>query len=182
MASMRTSANRYAKALFDVALAEKADLAKINQDLTAIAELVETNKDLALAASRAGVPDAARKALIEQVADRLGVAPQVKKLLVMLVEKRALVMAKDLAESYQERLLAHQNIVRAQVTSASPLSPEKTKALEESLSKVTGKKIELSVSVDPELLGGVVARIGSTVYDGSVKTQLQRMRQEISSQ
>jgi F-type H+-transporting ATPase subunit delta len=119
MASMRTSANRYAKALFDVALEEKADLAKINQDL---------------------------------------------------------------AESFQERLRAHQNIVRADVTSAAPLSPEKMKALEESLSTVTGKKVELSVSVDPELLGGVVARIGSTVYDGSVKTHLQRMHQELSSQ
>ena len=182
MASMRTSANRYAKALFDVAVAEKADLAKIDQDLTAVAELVESNKDLARTASSAGVPDAARRALIETVADRLAVAPQVKKLLVMLVEKRALVMAKDLAESYQERLLAHQNIVRAQVTSAAPLTPEKQQALADSLSKATGKKIELSVSVDPELLGGVVARIGSTVYDGSVKTQLQRMRQELSSQ
>ena len=182
MASMRTSANRYAKALFDVALEEKADLAKINQDLAAVAEIVEGNKDLALAANRVGVPDAARKALIEQVADRLGVAPQVKKLLVMITAKRQLVMAKDLAESFQERLRAHQNIVRADVTSAAPLSPEKMKALEESLSTVTGKKVELSVSVDPELLGGVVARIGSTVYDGSVKTQLQRMRQELVEQ
>jgi F-type H+-transporting ATPase subunit delta len=85
----------------------------------------------------------------------------------------------DLATAFGERLLSHQNIVRAEVTSASPLSPEKTKALEESLSQVTGKKVELSVSVDPELLGGVVAKIGSTVYDGSVKTQLQRMRQEL---
>ena len=88
----------------------------------------------------------------------------------------------DLAAAFRERLLAHQNIVRAEVTSAAPLSPEKTKALEDSLSKVTGKKVELSVSVDPELLGGVVAKIGSTVYDGSVKTQLERMRQELVEQ
>ena len=182
MASMRTSANRYAKALFDVALQEKADLVKIGQDLTAVAELVTTSKELALAAERAAVPDAARTAVMEQIADKLGVAIQVKKLVVMLTAARKLALAKDLAESYQERLLAHQNVVRAEVTSAAPLSPEKVKALEESLSKVTGKKVELSVSVDPELLGGVVATIGSTVYDGSVKTQLQRMRQEISSQ
>ena len=180
--SRRISANRYAKALFDVAQQEKADLEKINQDLAAVAELVESNKDLALAASRAGVPDAARRALIEVVADRLGVAPQVKKLLVVLTAGRKLVMAKDLADAYQQRLLAHQNIVRAEVTSASPLSAEKQKALEDSLSTVTGKKVELSVSVDPELLGGVVARIGSTVYDGSVKTQLQRMREELVAQ
>jgi F-type H+-transporting ATPase subunit delta len=182
MASMRTSANRYAKALFDVATQEKADLAKVNQDLASVAELVTANKDLARAAARVGVPDAARKALIEQVADALGVAPQVKKLLVLLTAKRKLVMAQDLADAFQQRLLAHQNIVRAEVTSAAPLSSEKQQALADSLSKATGKKVELSVSVDPALLGGVVARIGSTVYDGSVKTQLERMRQELVEQ
>ena len=182
MASMRTSANRYAKALFDVALAEKADLAKINQDVAAVAELMTTNQELMVVAKRVALPDATRKAVMEQVADKLGLSVQVKKLVLALTEGHKLALVKDLAESFQERLLAHQKIVRAEVTSATPLSPEKQQALADSLSKVTGKKVELSVSVDPELLGGVVARIGSTVYDGSVKTQLQRMRQELSSQ
>ena len=106
----------------------------------------------------------------------------VTKLLVLLAESRKLNYLPDLAEAYRERLLAHQNIVRAEVTSAAPLSPEKSKALEESLSNVTGKKVELSTSVDPELLGGVVAKIGSTVYDGSVKTQLERLRKELVEQ
>ena len=123
--------------------------------------------------------DAARVSLVEAVADKMGLTPPVKKLLVLLVESRKLNLVPDLAASFRERLLNHQNIVRAEVTSAAPLSPEKTKALEDSLSKVTGKKVDLSVSVDPELLGGVVARIGSTVYDGSVKTQLERMRQQL---
>ena len=89
---------------------------------------------------------------------------------------------RDLAEAYNQRLRAHQNIVRAEVTSAVPLSPEKTRALEDSLSKVTGKKVELTVNIDPALLGGVVAKIGSTVYDGSVKTQLERLRHELVEQ
>ena len=180
--SVRTSANRYAKALFDVTLQEKADLSKINQDLTAFSELLAGNSELLRAATRVGVPDAARKALVTQIADRLGVADQVKKLVVLLTETRKLNLVTDLAEAFRERLLAHQNIVRADVTSAVALSPDKTKALGDSLSKVTGKKVELQVSVDPELLGGVVARIGSTVYDGSVKTQLQRLRQELVEQ
>ena len=182
MATLRTSANRYAKALFDVALQEKADLAKINQDLAALAEVMTTNREMMLTAQRISLPDATRRAVMEQIADILGLAPQVKKLLVILTRDRKLAIAKDLAEAYQERLLAHQNIVRAEVTSAAPLSPQKQQALADSLSKVTGKKVELSVSVDPALLGGVVARIGSTVYDGSVKTQLERMRQELVEQ
>ena len=180
--SLRTAANRYAKALFDVSLQEKADLAKIGQDLSAFSEVLTGSKELLIAAERAGIPDSARKGLIEQISDKLAVTAQVKKLLVMLTQGRKLVLVKDLAEAYRERLLAHQNIVRAEVRSAAPLSPEKTRALEESLSTVSGKKVELSVSVDPELLGGIVATIGSTVYDGSVKTQLQRLRQELVEQ
>jgi F-type H+-transporting ATPase subunit delta len=180
--SLRTSANRYAKALFDVALQEKADLAKIEQDVTAAADLFTANQDLHRVAISVNLPEANRIALVDTVADRLGAAPQVRKLLAMLSRGRRLNLLPDLAESFRERLLAHQNIVRAEVTSAAPLSPEKTKALQDSLSKVTGKTVELSVSVDPELLGGVVAKIGSTVYDGSVRTQLQRMRQELIEQ
>jgi F-type H+-transporting ATPase subunit delta len=136
--SLRTSANRYAKALLDVAL--------------------------------------------QAVSKAMTLTTPVTKLLVLLAQTRKLNLLPDLELAYRERLLAHQNIVRAEVKSAAPLSPEKTKALEESLARVTGKKVELSVSVDPELLGGVVATIGSTVYDGSVKTQLLRMRQELVEQ
>ena len=177
--SLRTSANRYAKALFDVALQEKADLARIGTDLSGFAELLSTNRELALAAERTGVPETARMAIVDQVADRLGAAAQVKKLLALLTRDRKLVLAKDLAEAYQERLLAHQNIVLGELTTATPIAPEKARAIEESLSKATGKKVQLTQRVDPALIGGVVARIGSTVYDGSVRTQLEQLRHEL---
>jgi len=177
--SLRTSANRYAKALFDVALQEKADLAQIDRDLQAVVAMMQASPDLAEASNRSAVPEQARRSLIEAVARAMTLTVPVTKLLVLLAQSRKLNLLPDLAIAYRERLLAHQNIVRAEVTSAAPLSPEKTKALEESLAKVTGKKVELSMTVDPDLLGGVVARIGSTVYDGSVRTQLQRMRQEL---
>ena len=180
--SLRISANRYAKALFDVALEENADLAKVNQDLQAVVEMMQASPELARAAGFASTNEAQRQSLMEAVSKAMSLTAPVTKMLVLLAKTGKLNLVHDLAASYQERLLAHQNIVRAEVTSAAPLSPDKTKSLEQSLAQVTGKKVELSVSVDPELLGGVVARIGSTVYDGSVKTQLQRMRQEISSQ
>ena len=180
--SLRTSANRYAKALFDVALEEKADLAQVDRDLQAVVAMIEGSPDLADASNRGSVTEEKRKSLIEAVSKAMTLTAPVTKLLVLLAQSRKLNLLPDLEKAYRERLLAHQNIVRAEVKSAAPLSPEKTKALEESLAKVTGKKVELSVSVDPELLGGVVATIGSTVYDGSVRTQLQRMRQELVEQ
>jgi F-type H+-transporting ATPase subunit delta len=180
--SLRTSANRYAKALFDVALEEKADLAQVDRDLQAVADMLQSSPDVALNLSRGSVTDAQRQSLMEAIAKAMALSTQVSKLIALLGKTGKLDLVPDLTVAYRERLLAHQNIVRAEVTSAAPLSPEKTKALEESLAKVTGKKVELSVSVDPNLLGGVVARIGSTVYDGSVKTQLQRMRQQLVEQ
>jgi len=180
--SLRTSANRYAKALFDVVLQEKADLARVDQDLQAVVGMMKASPDLARASGFASTTEAQRKSLMESVSTAMSLSVPVTKMLVLLARTGKLELIPDLASAYQERLLAHQNIVRADVTSAAPLSPEKTKALEESLAKVTGKKVELSVSVDPQLLGGVVARIGSTVYDGSVRTQLQRMRQELVEQ
>ena len=178
--SLRTSANRYAKALFDVAVAEKNDLAQVDRDLHAVVEMMHASPDLAQAAGLSGVTEAARKSLMEAVADKMTLSAPVKKLLVLLAESRKLNLMPDLAIAYHERLLAHQGIVRAEVTSAVALSPEKTQALAASLGKVTGKQIDLSVSVDPALLGGVVAKIGSTVYDGSVKTQLARMRAQLA--
>ena len=180
--SLRTSANRYAKALFEVVFQEKADLDQVDRDLQAVVAMMQASPDLASAANRASVTDAARKSLIEAVAGAMTLTTPVTKLLVMLAESGKLHYLPDLAEAYRERLLAHKNIVRAEVTSALPLSPEKMKAVEESLSKATGKKVELSTRIDAELLGGVVTKIGSTVYDGSVKTQLERLRKELVEQ
>jgi F-type H+-transporting ATPase subunit delta len=176
---MSASANRYARALFDVALEEQADLAKIDADLEVLAEVTRSQHDLLQQATRHGIPDAARQGVIGAVADKLDASAPLRKLLMMLAESQKLGLVPDLATAYRARLHAHQNVERATVTSAAPLSPEQAKALTESLSKVTGKNIELSVSVDPSLMGGVVATIGNTVYDGSVRTQLSRMRQEL---
>lgn len=180
--SLRTSANRYAKALFDVALQENADLSQMDRDLTAVADMLKASPDLTLNLSRGSVTDAQRQSLMEAIAKAMSLSPQVSKLIVLLARSGKMDLVVELGHAYRERLLSHQNVVHAEVTSAAPLSPEKTTALEESLSQVTGKKVEISASVDPGLLGGVVARIGSTVYDGSVKTQLEKMRQELVKQ
>lgn len=177
--SLQMSANRYAKALFAVALDEKTDLVQVERDLAVFAEVLDANAELLQVATRAGIPDATRKAVAASVADKLALVTPVKKLVALLAEQRKLNLLPNLLAAYGERLLSHQNVVRAEVTSAAALTPEKTAALEASLGRATGKKVELSVAVDPELLGGVVARIGSTVYDGSVRTQLTKMRQQL---
>lgn len=179
--STRTSATRYARALFDVARQE-SDVNKVEQDLAAIVSAVAESADLRQVLSSRAVPAAARRNIVVSVAGTLGAAVPVSKLLGLLAERRRLELLPEIAEVYRERLLAHQNVVQAEVTTAAPLSPDATKALERSLAAATGKKVSMRVSVDPALLGGVVARVGSTVYDGSVKTQLKKMRDQLVAQ
>ncbi len=73
----------------------------------------------------------------------------------------------------------HQQVVRAEVTTAAPIGEERTAALRQGLANATGRQVLLDVRVDPALVGGAVARIGSTVYDGSVTTQLEKMKQQL---
>lgn len=179
--STRTSAARYARALFDVARKE-SDPARVHQDINAVASTVAEHAELSQILTNRAVPEAARRRIIVSVGEKLGVAEPVGRLLALLADRRRLELLPDIAAVYHERLLAHQNVVQAEVSSAAPLSPDAVGALEASLASATGKKVSMRVTVDPSLLGGVVARVGSTVYDGSVKTQLQKMRDQLVAQ
>lgn len=179
--SIRTSAARYARALFDVAQKE-ADLASVGEQLHAVVAAVRDHAELAGALGNRSIPDVARRNIIVAVGEKLGVATPVSKLLGLLSDRRRLDLLPEIAEVYARRLLDHQNVVQADVTTAAPLSPEATARLEAGLRTATGKQITMRVTVDPSLLGGVVARVGSTVYDGSVRTQLRKMRDQLVAQ
>ena len=178
---MSASANRYAKALFDVALQEKADLAQIDRDLTLLSEVMHEHRTLLQEATRHGVPDEVRSGVTAAISDKLGAGPQVRKLLLLLARSHKLAIVPDMTRAFRERLQAHQNVVSAQVVAAAPLAADTTQALAARLSEVTGKTVDLTVSVDDSLIGGIVATIGSTVYDGSVKTQLKKLREALTS-
>jgi F-type H+-transporting ATPase subunit delta len=176
--SLRTSATRYAKALLDVAVKE-SDPARIEQDLASVVNAMSQSAELRRAFTSSGIPQHVRSNVVNAVSAQIGVQPPVAKLLKMLADRGRLDLVPMLYEVYRERLLAHGNIVRATVTSATPLSPDKVQGLAASLGRMTGKTVQIDTAVDPALIGGVVARIGSTVYDGSIRTQLQKMRETL---
>ena len=176
--SLRTSATRYARALLDVAI-QVSDPVRIGAELETLVAATRENRDLEYVFASPTVPAPARINVVKAVAEQSGMAPPLARLLVMLAERGRLELLPDLLEVYRERLLAHQNIVRATVTSAAPLADETMKTLAERLSRATGKQVQLTSAVDPALIGGVVTRIGGTVYDGSLRTQLQKMKQRL---
>lgn len=176
--SGRASAARYARALLDVAIKE-ADPAQVSAHLGAFADLVAGNPTLRDALTNPAVPAAAKQRVVSELVTRQGLKPPVSKLLLMLAERDRLSLLPDLLAVYRERLEEHVGVVRAEVTSATELTPEQAAHVQQRLATVTGRDVKLTTRVDAQLIGGVVARIGSTVYDGSVATQLAKMREKL---
>jgi F-type H+-transporting ATPase subunit delta len=175
----KTAANRYARALFDVALKEKVDLQALDDQLAGFVDLLRNHPDLDKALLNPAVPAPRKRLVVEELAASVKLQPVLAKLLALLAERDRLVLLPDLLESYRERLLDHHQIVRAEVTTARPLSPEQTQAIEKSLLDITGRGVALTARVEPAILGGLVARVGGTVYDASVTTQLEKMKQRL---
>jgi F-type H+-transporting ATPase subunit delta len=175
----KTAAARYARALFDVALAEKADLDAIEQELVSFADLLTTHEALGKVLLNPAVPAPRKGTAVAALVKSGRISPVLAKLLVLLAERDRLVLLPDLVASYRDRLLDNKKIVRAEVTSAAPLPADRAKAIERTLADVTGRGVRLSMRVDSSLVGGLVAKIGGTVYDGSVTTQLKKMKQRL---
>jgi F-type H+-transporting ATPase subunit delta len=114
-----------------------------------------------------------------ELTERAKLSPILSKLLVLLAERDRLVLLPDMLSAYRERLLDHQHVVRAEVTTATPLAADRAQMIEQGLAKVTGRTVRLGTRVDPSIIGGVIARIGDTIYDGSVTTQLQKMKKRL---
>jgi F-type H+-transporting ATPase subunit delta len=169
------SAVRYARALFDVALKE-SDPSRIEQELSSIVSLVTTHADLKNALESPGVPPVAKKAVVQALVERGQFTPSVGKLLAMLAERDRLTLLGDVLESFRARLREQQRVLEAELTTAIALEPEQQAALQQRLSAATARQVTVTTKVDPALIGGVVARIGSTVYDGSLATQLVKLK------
>jgi F-type H+-transporting ATPase subunit delta len=174
----RMSALRYARALLDVALAE-ADPAVVEQELAGLAELIQGHASLWKVMTNPAVPAPKKRAIVDSLLPQLGVTPVVQKTLQMLASRDRIALLPDIVEAYSGKLMDHQKVVRASVTSAMPLPADRVKALERELAGITGRRVVMSAAVDPAIMGGLVTQIGSTVWDGSVKRQLEKIREKL---
>ena len=175
----RTAAIRYARALLDVAVKENGDLHLIEAQLAGFVDLFTQHPTLEKVMLNPAVPVPRKRAAIALLIERAKLTPVLAKLIALLADRDRLVLLPDLLASYRERLLDHLKVVRADVTTAVPLPADRARAVEQSLAKMTGRTVTLATRVDPSIIGGVVARLGSTIYDGSVTTQLQKMKQRL---
>ena len=176
----RTAATRYARALLDVAVKETADLDQVERELASIVDLIAQHKMLSQVLLNPVVPVPRKRAAMDALTARGRLLPMVAKLLGLLAERDRLVLLPELLAAYRDRLLDYRHVVRAEVTTTAPLRDDQVKTIETNLARASGRTVLLSTKVDPSIIGGVVTRIGSTIYDGSVTRQLQRMKEKLS--
>ena len=174
------AAGRYARALFDVAMKERADIEQIQRDLQQFVDLFAQHPSLTSTMGNPAIPASKKQGVAKALVERAGaISPIVSKLIQLLAERDRLVLLPEIATAFGDRLMDHLNIIRGEVTTAFALAPEKLRALEQGLQQATGRKVVLESRVDPSIIGGVVTRLGSTVYDGSLTTQLQKIKQSL---
>jgi F-type H+-transporting ATPase subunit delta len=178
----RGSASRYARALFDTLVAENGDLVKAHTDLGGFASLVKSNDALARVLANPVIPASRKRGVVEQLIARSGsLQPAIAKLLLLLADRDRLGLLGELVEAFDERLLDHQRVVRAEIVTAEPLPAERVNELAGRLKTATGRDVRLEARVDSSIIGGAVTRIGSTVYDGSIIRQLERIKETLVS-
>jgi len=177
----RAAGIRYARALFDVARKE-GDVQQAGQELTGFSDFVSRHDALGKIFSNPAIPAAKKKAVVEQLTARVSMSSVVRKLLLLLAERDRLVLLPDITTSYQNRLMEHAKVVRAEIVTAIGLPADRIAALQQGLAQATGRQVQLESHVDPAIIGGAIARVGSTVYDGSVTRQLQKMKEALTGE
>jgi F-type H+-transporting ATPase subunit delta len=171
-------ARRYARALFGIGV-DAGKFEQLGQEIDDFAALLEESPELRQALENPVFQPSEKRAVLEKLLPRIAPTPEVQRFVLLLLERRRIVLLPAIARAYRDMTDAHLGRVRAQVTSAEPLAQPVLDRVRRSLEQRTGKQVIVETAVDPELLGGVVARVGDLVLDGSVRTQLQDLRAKL---
>ena len=171
-------AKRYAKALLTLGH-EDGNQEEYGEELSKFVAFWEEQSEFADAVANPLYTKENRTVIFQTVVEKMGLSPAVKSLFNLMMEKNRLRILPDVRTYYQRLLDDLANVSRAEVISATALSQEAVAAIKESLEKVTGRTIIVEAKEDPELIGGVVARVGDLVLDGSVRTQLASIKENL---
>ncbi len=178
---MKALAERYAGALVDVALANK-QAEQVKKELSAFAALVRESPELHAFLSNPSIARASKHAAIEQLVKRMGASRTLRNYLFVIVDQRRAGLLIEIEQAFGALLDARQGITQATVTSAADLTAKERKELDSALAELTGRKVQAQYHTDAALIGGAVVKIGSTIYDGSVRAQLDRLRARMISE
>ena len=169
---------RYARALADAVTTPGAGLEprQALTELRAVKGMIDSSSDLRNVLYSPAVSNSKKRAVVARLSDTVPVSRLVRNFLFVIIDRRRTQSLWEIAEAFETALDERMGVVRAEVKSAAPLTDRQQADLQRELSRVAGKQVRCEFSIDPALIGGVVARIGSTLYDGSVRSQLETLR------
>lgn len=169
---------RYARAFLDIGI-ERGNYLELQSQLREFADAYKTSEPLRLVISNPSIKVAERREVIRKVAAKAGWDQVLTNFALLLLDKDRVEFIEHIAEEFDVLVDQHDGNVRAHVTSAKPLKDSQIASLQGAISRMTGKNVLLETDTDSDLIGGLVTRIGDTVYDGSVRTQLSTLRESI---
>jgi F-type H+-transporting ATPase subunit delta len=170
---------RYAKAIFEIGSAQ-GGLDKLGVDLRALAEAMKVSTELTSTLTSPALRRGDRRKVIDGLLQRLGVVSITRNLVYLLLDGERMGSLPAISRELDAMIETKAGRVAAEVISAKPLDPTQLTQITAALEKLSGKKVTVTKREDPELLGGVVAKVGDVVYDGSLRTQLRTIRDELS--
>jgi F-type H+-transporting ATPase subunit delta len=175
---INTPARRYAHALLDVSIRHRS-FSLVLEELESFHKQLQENALLQQVFLNPAVPPVKKKKVLENIAKKIGYQEVTVNFLNTLIHRNRLNLLEQVVISAEQQFLERQGIIVVEVTTAKKLDPEEEKKLTAQLESFTGKKVQLENRVSPSLIGGVVTKIGTTIYDGSVQMQLHHMKAKI---
>lgn len=178
---MASVVGTYARAFADVAMTKsnQLDPARMLEELHGIKALLKESDPLRRVLENPSIPGNGKRAVLDAITQRLGTTRQVRNFVAVLIDHRRLPLFSEILKQLEQELNERQGFAEAQVSSARPLGDPEKRMLETEIAKMTGKKVRAVYEQDASLLGGAVVQLGSTIYDGSVKGQLERIREQL---
>jgi F-type H+-transporting ATPase subunit delta len=178
---MSIFAARYARALADVVLEAKLNPAEVLQQLEDFAATFAGSKELREVLLNPSLPTAKRVAILDAVNRRIGCGPKVRNFLAVLISRERLAALSEIVEEYRLEMNRRLQISDAEVLTARPLQEQERAKLEREVAELAGTRVHATFLEDKSLIGGAIVRIGSTIYDGSVRGRLERLRERLVS-
>lgn len=176
--SLRTIARRYASALADVAIAVGEER-EIQEELNAWESMIASSSELRQVVDSPTITLDEKRRIVNRLIERVRPRPTTANFIQVLLQNHRLGQLAAINQRFAQVLDERSGIVAATVTTARPMDGNSQDTLRENLAALTGKKVRLSFETDEELIGGLVTRIGSTIYDGSVRNQLQQAKERL---
>jgi len=178
---MATVTNTYARAFADVVMAKHLDPLATQAEAQQIAQLAEKSRELREVWQDPTIPTDQKRAVLDGIVERAGISKPVRTCVAVVIDHGRTRFLTEIVAQFARELNRRLGFADARVTTIRELQPEERSVMERDLAGLTGKKIRATYQQDQSLLGGAVVRVGSTVYDGSVKGQLEKLRQLLAA-